>query len=450
MKAIKARISLQWSNPVIYRDVLLPEDMVLPAFHELIQIVMDWDESHMHVFYDKNRQPFDPAETDDYYDITVGEWLPAKGSKFVYLYDFGDSWHHEIVSLGKVVVADDQQLPTLLGGENAAPPEDSGGIPGFQFKLEVLDDPEHPEYAAYREWMGLEKGEVYDPTHFDAAEVNEMITSALEGGFFDGDYEEGEEAPSPEHLEAIIRQLMPQMELIDIDEGNPPARNFEWLEREHGIRLKDGDVRGTPQEALDFVALSLETDDPTPLIPEAERLHRLYPDAVPLTANLAAMYQFTGKTLKAMRLMQQVQENIMSYPLLLFDMFHEQEDEDRMRALTGIAQPLSITNFPPGEDNRYSAEEFLSFEHLAIYYYLEKGDLATGIRRLDRLSLAGFSHEELRPAANGVTQAFEDSEVEDILDIVPEVSERTDRLIAAAIREFLQMSELLNKARGLQ
>ena len=56
MKAIKARISLTWSDPLIYRDVLLAEDMSLLNLHTLIQVVMGWEDYHLHNFIDKRPQ----------------------------------------------------------------------------------------------------------------------------------------------------------------------------------------------------------------------------------------------------------------------------------------------------------------------------------------------------------------------------------------------------------
>ena len=52
----------------------------------------------------------------------------------------------------------------LTGGENMCPPEDCGGIPGYQFLTSVLTNPKHPEYATMREWLCMDDDEVFDPT----------------------------------------------------------------------------------------------------------------------------------------------------------------------------------------------------------------------------------------------------------------------------------------------
>ena len=52
--------------------------------------------------------------------------------------------------------------PRYLAGEQAAPPEDCGGIPGFYTQLEILADPEHPEHHDVKDWFGD-----FDPNSFD-------------------------------------------------------------------------------------------------------------------------------------------------------------------------------------------------------------------------------------------------------------------------------------------
>jgi hypothetical protein len=55
-----------------------------------------------------------------------------------------------------------------LDGENACPPEDCGGAPGYAALLEALADRAHPDHDEFTRWFG---GPL-DPHHFDLAEVN--------------------------------------------------------------------------------------------------------------------------------------------------------------------------------------------------------------------------------------------------------------------------------------
>ncbi|UUZ66615.1 plasmid pRiA4b ORF-3 family protein (plasmid) [Polaromonas sp. P1-6] len=60
-----------------------------------------------------------------------------------------------------------------MDGENACPPEDVGGAPGYEEFLAALADPTDPEHESIKEWIGGS----FDPTAFDVAEVNERLNS---------------------------------------------------------------------------------------------------------------------------------------------------------------------------------------------------------------------------------------------------------------------------------
>ena len=59
-----------------------------------------------------------------------------------------------------------------IGGENACPPEDVGGAPGYEDFLAALADPNDPEHDSLKEWIGGS----FDPAAFDVAEVNQRLT----------------------------------------------------------------------------------------------------------------------------------------------------------------------------------------------------------------------------------------------------------------------------------
>jgi hypothetical protein len=74
--------------------------------------------------------------------------------------------------LEKVLPFDaDARLPLCLKGSRACPPEDVGGIPGFEMFLEAISDPSHPEYEDMLEWVGGN----FDPEHFDLEETNDLL-----------------------------------------------------------------------------------------------------------------------------------------------------------------------------------------------------------------------------------------------------------------------------------
>ncbi|MGA2542347.1 MAG: plasmid pRiA4b ORF-3 family protein [Verrucomicrobiota bacterium] len=173
------KITLKWFKPPIWRRVMVRADMPLDRLHWLIQMVMGWTNSHLHQFAAGRTfygQP-DPESADMGYETlnekrhTVADLAPAVKKKFIYEYDFGDGWEHE-VKLEKILPADAAfKHPVCLGGERACPPEDCGGMGGYCNLLEILADPKHPEHEDMKEWIGGE----WDAESFDLDEVNAAL-----------------------------------------------------------------------------------------------------------------------------------------------------------------------------------------------------------------------------------------------------------------------------------
>ena len=105
--------------------------------------------------------------------VTLQEALGARKT-FMYVYDFGDDWHHKI-KVEKIITLDAPlSLAVCLDGENACPPEDVGGSPGYEEFLQALADPAHPDHGDLKDWIGGS----FDPAAFSIAEVNARLKQA--------------------------------------------------------------------------------------------------------------------------------------------------------------------------------------------------------------------------------------------------------------------------------
>jgi Plasmid pRiA4b ORF-3-like protein len=173
------KITLKNLAPPIWRRVQVSSQMTLGDLHSLMQIVMGWENSHMHQFkvgktyYGSSYlDDFDGAtETKAEDKITVGEVLTKPKAKITYEYDFGDSWEHEVV-LEKILPSEQGvKYPTCLDGKRACPPEDCGGVWGYANLIAVINDPEHPEHEEMVEWLG----EKFDPETFELEKVNKAL-----------------------------------------------------------------------------------------------------------------------------------------------------------------------------------------------------------------------------------------------------------------------------------
>ena len=74
--------------------------------------------------------------------------------------------------LEKIAPAEnDRKLPVCVGGERRCPPEDVGGVSGYDEFLEVIVDPTHKEYEHYVRWAGG-----YFLDDFDVKKVNAKLS----------------------------------------------------------------------------------------------------------------------------------------------------------------------------------------------------------------------------------------------------------------------------------
>ncbi len=95
-----------------------------------------------------------------------------------YKYDFGDSWHHEVVLEEVTNRLQQRRYPSCLDGAQACPPEDCGGVWGYQEMLAVLRDPSNEEYESMLQWVGGKyDASVFSPeqVHFDDPEERWQI-----------------------------------------------------------------------------------------------------------------------------------------------------------------------------------------------------------------------------------------------------------------------------------
>ena len=91
--------------------------------------------------------------------------------RFIYEYDFGDSWQHEIVLEKTLEPEPGITYPRCIEGERACPPEDVGGIWGYAEFLDAISDPNHEDHDERVEWVGGE----FDPEKFSVDKVNKEL-----------------------------------------------------------------------------------------------------------------------------------------------------------------------------------------------------------------------------------------------------------------------------------
>ncbi len=174
----RLRITLADIEPAIWRLVEVP-GCSLGELHEVIQIAMGWQNSHMHQFVVNGKHfgqaMLDDLDIEDEADIRLSQIFKGKKKpRIVYEYDFGDSWQHEIV-LEKSLEPEMIKYPRCVEGARACPPEDVGGIWGYAEFLEAISDPSHEDHADMVVWIGGK----FDPEKFSVDEVNRELRKSL-------------------------------------------------------------------------------------------------------------------------------------------------------------------------------------------------------------------------------------------------------------------------------
>jgi hypothetical protein len=172
---VQLRMSLMEHMPTIWRRLLVPGEIKLSKLHLIFQAAMGWEDYHLHVFeigenrYGVPHQEYDNDDIDEegvqLCDLVTGRM------RFIYEYDFGDCWRHEVVVESVEEVPLILKFATCVDGQRACPPEDVGGTYGFAEFLEAVADPDHEEHESHLMWVGGS----FDPESFSLASANAAL-----------------------------------------------------------------------------------------------------------------------------------------------------------------------------------------------------------------------------------------------------------------------------------
>jgi Plasmid pRiA4b ORF-3-like protein len=174
------KVTLLGTRPPIWRRLQVPAALTLDVLHEVLQLAMGWDNSHLHEFRIGQKR-FGTADPNDRLmglpaignERTTHLYLVLGkvGAKARYTYDFGDSWEHAVVVEKVLPPEPGVAYPICVAGKLHGPPEDCGGIPGYYNLLEAIRDPAHTDHEDMLDWVGGE----FDPEAFSPDEVNRRL-----------------------------------------------------------------------------------------------------------------------------------------------------------------------------------------------------------------------------------------------------------------------------------
>ena len=178
IQVYRLKISLDDIEPEIWREVQVNGNIYLDDLHEMIQIVMGWENCHLFEF-SKDGERFGIPDPDGWGEpvtkassVKLNAVLGNKKEQMSYLYDFGDDWLHTIEVLE---IMSEGAWPFCLSGKRACPPEDVGGAFGYADFLETISNPDDPEYESMIEWVGEE----FESEKIDLEKINDKLKKAF-------------------------------------------------------------------------------------------------------------------------------------------------------------------------------------------------------------------------------------------------------------------------------
>ncbi len=169
------KVTLRNIHPPIWRRIQVWEDATLAQLHRVLQMVMGWEDCHLSEFRISGniygvRDLDDERTIIDVKRTRIHDVIQYVGTEFVYVYDLGDYWQHDLLLEDTLQATPDTPCPRCVAGERNCPPEDVGGSGGYEDYLEAMADPEHEEHEDMIGWRGP-----FDPEAFSIEKINRQL-----------------------------------------------------------------------------------------------------------------------------------------------------------------------------------------------------------------------------------------------------------------------------------
>ncbi len=174
-------VSLAFSEPVIWRRLLVPGELTLQEFHRVLQVCMGWSGEFNHQFYIGKIFYSASASSTEGMRFHEANHLLADLEEAVkwcctYIYDAGDGWEHEII-LEDALPADKRRVsPRVIDGEWAAPPESIDGVHRYTELLYAL---ENPQDEKSKKLLLAHDLAGFDPYRFDKEAINTELEKCM-------------------------------------------------------------------------------------------------------------------------------------------------------------------------------------------------------------------------------------------------------------------------------
>ena len=129
----RLKVRLAWQRSV-WRTIAMLDNQTLEDLHDAIQDAFGWNRDHLYCFYLSGKRgdtltevscpPWMAEEEPPYTtEVSLADFEPRPGQKFLYLFDFGDDLLHEIEVLAMGPVPATSDFPRVSESHGEAPPQ---------------------------------------------------------------------------------------------------------------------------------------------------------------------------------------------------------------------------------------------------------------------------------------------------------------------------------------
>jgi len=163
---LEFEVTLEGATPRVWRRFQVHAGAYFVDLHRAIQDACGWEDYHLYAFQDDAGTVI-AGVPDDEFDrpdpdasaVKLSAFFERVGQSCRYVYDFGDDWLHDVVLVDR---GDTRQRfhRRLIDGARAFPPEDCGGMPGYEECVVVAQGGQDP--GEMRAWLGD-----WDPERFE-------------------------------------------------------------------------------------------------------------------------------------------------------------------------------------------------------------------------------------------------------------------------------------------
>jgi hypothetical protein len=137
------RVVLRGISPLIWRRLLVDSDTTLAQLHDILQLVFDWSDEHLHEFHLYGRDY--GSNGADTQSVRLSDFRLHSGERFRYVYDFGAYWQCDVRLESMLPVDTNRFYPVCIGGKGVAPPEHCRDTRTY---MEMLDEHRYPPIDA--------------------------------------------------------------------------------------------------------------------------------------------------------------------------------------------------------------------------------------------------------------------------------------------------------------